>query len=409
MCGAAYTCNAIDRQVVSVVAEPMKHQFALSDRAVGLLGGAAYTTAFAIACLPIGWLIDRYSRRSLLCGLLAVWGGLTLLTGLARSFPALVLARMGVGAAEAGGQPVCLSMLADYFAPAERSTAIGYVYLSTAIGIVISFLAGGWVAERWGWRAAFYLAGLPGIVIAVVIGTSVAEPARGRYDPKAAGPPPFRDVLGFVGRCRPMVHLCLGMTLTAMTIATQWMWAASLLIRTHRVAIGTTGRIVALAAACSALGSAAAGRVADRIGRSSPGGRMLVPAATTALCVPTGIGFALAPSTSLSVSCLIASGFLMGGFLGPCFGAMTTLAPAQMRGTMAAIVQVVINLVGIGAGPVIVGVLSDSFATKNSLGEALAVVMLANAWAAGHFWRVSTLLVRAHAHVADVRPPCNDL
>jgi len=392
MFGAAYTCNSIDRQVVSVVIEPIKHQFALSDRAVGLLGGAVYTTAFAIACLPIGWLIDRYSRRNLLCILLTVWGGLTLLTGMARSFPALVLARMGVGAAEAGGQPVCLSLLADYFAPAERSTAIGYFYLSTALGIVISFLAGGWVAGHWGWQAAFYLAGIPGILVASVIGLTVAEPRRGRFEGKAAPAHGFREVLVFIWRCRPLLHLCIGMTLTAMTISTQWLWAASLLIRNHGLAIGTAGPIVALGAGFSALGSAVAGRVADRIGQTSLARRMLVPVVTTALCVPFGIGFALAPSTAVSVVCLVATGFLMGGFLGPCFSAMTILAPPEMRGTMAALLQVSINLVGTGAGPVIVGALSDNFGTKNSLGDALAVVALANAWAAAHFWRVRSVL-----------------
>jgi len=397
MFGAAYTCHSIDRQVVSVVIEPIKHEFGVTDHAIGLLGGAVYTTSFALACLPIGWLIDRVNRRSLLCVLLSVWGGLTLLTGFAGSFMTLVAARMGVGGAEAGGQPVCLALIADFFAPAERSTAIGYFYLSTAIGIVISFLGGGWIVSQWGWHAAFFMAGIPGLIVATVIALTITEPPRGAFETTAHTAAPFGAVARHLLTFRPLLHLAIGMTLTAMTVSTMWLWCASLLIRLHGLPIAVAGPIVAVAAAFSAVGSAVTGRFADAVGRRTLWRRMLVPAFSTLLCAPAGIGFALWPSVPGCVACLMGTGFLMGGFLGPCFSAMTVLAPVNMRGAMAALLQVSINLIGGGLGPLITGSISDFFGSQHGLAPALAILMVVNVWSAGHFFYVAYLIRRKEA------------
>lgn len=164
-----YVCHSIDRQVISVVTELIKVEFQVTDSAMGFIGGFAYTTSFALACLPFGWLVDRVRRKNLFSLILAIWSGLTLLCGFAGSFMSLLLMRMGVGVAEAGAQPICLSLISDYFPPKKRSTAIGLFYLSAAVGIAISFLIGGIIAANYGWRSAFFIAGLPGIVMAIVV------------------------------------------------------------------------------------------------------------------------------------------------------------------------------------------------------------------------------------------------
>jgi predicted MFS family arabinose efflux permease len=171
----AYTCQSIDRQIIAVVIEPIKREFKVDDLAMGFLGGLAYTATFALACIPAGWLIDRMKRRVFLAGLLSIWSALTLLCGFAGGYLSLLVLRMGVGASEAGAQPACISLISDFFGPRQRSSVIGYFYLSTAIGISISFFAGGMIAAHFGWRAAFFIAGLPGILIAVVIATTLRE------------------------------------------------------------------------------------------------------------------------------------------------------------------------------------------------------------------------------------------
>lgn len=134
--GLVYTLHTIDRNIISAVVEPIKHEFQLSDRAVGALSGMAHSVAFALAVLPLGWLVDRVNRTRLLAGLLALWSGLTALSGLAGSYVGLLLARFGVGAAEAGSSPACMSLISDIFPAGRRASAIGIFYLSTAIGTV---------------------------------------------------------------------------------------------------------------------------------------------------------------------------------------------------------------------------------------------------------------------------------
>ncbi|WP_157218924.1 spinster family MFS transporter [Flavisphingomonas formosensis] len=383
---AAYVCHSIDRQIVSVVIEPIKAEFGASDKAMGLLGGLAYAVAFSIACLPLGWLIDRVNRRTLFTAVLSVWSGLTLLCGFAGSFGSLLLMRMGVGAAEAGAQPLCVSLLSDYFAAGERSTAIGLFYLSTAIGLAASFLGGGLIAAHYGWRAAFFLAGLPGIVIAVLILATLREPVRGHLD---AGERAVTETVGAMLwhflRAPGLIHLAIAMTLTSLTVTALWTWATSLLIRIHHVPLGHAGIIVAAGALCSALGSILSGRIADRLAQAGLRRLALVPMVTTLLCVPCGIAFAYAPGLPSALLALAVTAFVMGGYLGPGYSLAMGLVRPGMRGFTGAALQLCINLLGSGMGPVVAGTFSDVIGGPLSLRPALALTMLFNLWAALHF------------------------
>ena len=176
-----YLVHSIDRQVISVVLEPIRHEFHASDKMLGLIA-LAYSVLFALACLPAGWLIDRTNRVRLLSGLLAGWSGLTALCGFTASFAMLLLARAGVGAAEAGASPTIMSLISDYFEPRRRALAIGICYTSTAFGVSASFLIGSIVAAAHGWRAAFWVAGAPGLILAASILATLREPTRGAMD-----------------------------------------------------------------------------------------------------------------------------------------------------------------------------------------------------------------------------------
>jgi MFS family permease len=382
----AYTCQSIDRQIIAVVIEPIKQEFKVDDLAMGFLGGLAYTSTFALACVPAGWLIDRMKRRVFLASLLTIWSALTLLCGFAGGYVSLLALRMGVGASEAGAQPACISLISDFFRPRQRSSVIGYFYLSPAIGISLSFFVGGLIAAHFGWRAAFFIAGLPGILIAVVIATTLREPLRGNFEPQPATTATLRQVLTQVRATPALIHLTLGMTLTSLTVTAMWLWMTSLLIRVHGLGLSHADTIVALAASTSALGSVIAGRVADRISQKHTSRLMIVPIATSLICVPFGIGLAYAPGLSLACLCLGGTAFALGGFLGPCYSTAMLLAPSGMRGVIAAALQMSINLLGAGLGPMFLGALSDLFGGTHSLQPAMALTMVFNLWAALHFF-----------------------
>lgn len=164
-----YLCHAVDRSVISIVLEPLKQEFGISDSQVGILTGLAYATLYALAGIPIGYLIDRRNRRNLLAVLVAVWSACTVACGFAQNYWHLLTARLTVGAAEAGGAPTALSIISDLFPPDRRSTAISIFWVSTALGTAVSFAIGGLVAAEYGWRAAFFVAGLPGLLLVILL------------------------------------------------------------------------------------------------------------------------------------------------------------------------------------------------------------------------------------------------
>lgn len=183
-----YCCHTIDRQVIAVVMEAIKQDLKLSDGYVGFLGGMAHALGFMITVIPLGMLADRVNRVRMLSGLVILWSMLTALGSLVSSAFTLALLRLGVGAAEGGGASTATALVADHFAPRQRGLAFGIFYASTAIGMALVFLFGGMMAHAYGWRAAFLLAGMPGIVMGILTVLTLREPIRGRFD--VGGPAP---------------------------------------------------------------------------------------------------------------------------------------------------------------------------------------------------------------------------
>ncbi|MEA3132564.1 MAG: hypothetical protein QOG17_410, partial [Gammaproteobacteria bacterium] len=180
-----YSCHFLDRAVLSLVAEPVRKEFGLSDSQLGMLNGFAFGLMFAVAGIPIGLLVDRINRSRLLACMVFLWSSATALCGLAQSYLALLTGRMAVGAAEAGGAPTSLSLMSDYFPPRLRSTAVGFYYLGNAVGGLMIFLVGSRVAAQYGWRAALLVAAVPGIALAVVAFATLREPVRGGTETRA--------------------------------------------------------------------------------------------------------------------------------------------------------------------------------------------------------------------------------
>ena len=213
--------NYLDRQILSILLESIKRDLQLSDTALGFLTGIAFALFYTFAGIPIARWADRGLRRTIMALGLAVWSGMTTLTGLAQSFTQLALARIGVGVGEAACSPPAHSLLSDYFPPERRGTALSIFSLGVPIGIMIGYLSGGWINQYFGWRTAFFVVGLPGLLLAVVVRLTLREPPRGHSESlqtstSVTPADSFPDVLRFMWRLRSFRHLSLAAALHAL-------------------------------------------------------------------------------------------------------------------------------------------------------------------------------------------------
>jgi len=190
-----YVVNFVDRQVLAILLQSIKDDLALSDLQLGLLSGTAFGLFYATLGIPIARLADRYSRKGVIAICLTIWSGMTALCGTAGGFATLLLYRVGVGVGEAGGSPPAHSMISDYFPPEKRATALGIFSLGVPLGILVGFMAGGWLDQALGWRQAFIVVGLPGIAVALVVALTLREPPRGLSEG-------LRSAQGSSKRCR---------------------------------------------------------------------------------------------------------------------------------------------------------------------------------------------------------------
>jgi predicted MFS family arabinose efflux permease len=403
---AAQGCHALDRAIIGLVLEPVRLEFDLSDSQLGVLAGLSYGLAFALAAIPMGMLVDRVNRKRLLAGALAAWSVLTAVCGLTTSFLSLLVSRIAVGAAESAGPSAGMSLLADYFRPRQRATAVGIWYLSSALGIFGTYLVGGYVAAHYGWRAAFFVAGAPGLLLAGVILATLKEPLRGLFDDTAQKQAPCgpRQGLAYVMRS-PQLLLCMGaITLMAVAQAATLTWMTSFLVRGHDFDLTRAGSATAVMMGVMApVGSFVVALLVDRGNRKLGFSVRRVASAcvlTSLVSAFVGVAALLSHSTVMLLSLLGVFTLLQGGHNGSANSLLVGLAGPHVRGFVLATLQVLTNLVGWGLGPLIVGVVSDRIGGPLALQWGLLSVLIFHLLASLHFF----LLARTEsiAHVASV-------
>ncbi|MDA1074897.1 MAG: MFS transporter [Proteobacteria bacterium] len=243
-----YVFNFIDRQILAILAPSIQIDLGLSDLQLGALSGVAFGIFYATLGIPIARLADRYSRVNIISICLAIWSLMTALSGMAGNFWQLLIARIGVGIGEAGGSPPSHSLLADYFAPDKRATALGIYALGIPVGILFGNLAGGWINEYFGWQNAFFLVGIPGVVLAIVMKMSVKEPPRGYSDGKssATAAVPFRAVLSRMWGYKSFRQLSLGAATQAFVGYGAIAFMPLFLVRTHGMSSSEVGTALGL-------------------------------------------------------------------------------------------------------------------------------------------------------------------
>ena len=212
-----YAFNFIDRQILVILQEPIKADMNLSDAQLGLLSGFTFAVIYVTAGIPSAFWADRSNRRNIVAASLAVWSGMTAISGLVTSYTQLLMARVGVGLGEAGGSPPAHSMISDYYPPKQRATALSFYSSGIYVGILVGFAFGGVLAEMFGWRMAFLIVGIPGVVLAALLLLLVREPIRGRWDSAAtnAQRPSFRDTLRVLRSRRSFWYVATGCALTS--------------------------------------------------------------------------------------------------------------------------------------------------------------------------------------------------
>jgi predicted MFS family arabinose efflux permease len=376
-----YTIHGLDRTIINVMLEPIRKEYGLSDSALGLLTGLGYALPFALAGLPLGILVDRVSRKRLLAALITIWSGFTALGGLVTSFSGLLATRMAVGAAESGSPPSALSLISDFFPARIRSSAVSIFYIGAPTGGMLGAYFGGWLAGDYGWRAALYVAAVPGFILALVLLLTVREPLRGQSDAaeeKSGGG--LRDAFRMA---RSPSHACLFAALIFGSLSSVGIaaWTPALLMRAYQLPVQEAGSLTALIGLVGMMGTAVGGILSDYYTKGRTERLLFLAGSTNLLCIPPLLyGLLFVDNIGDFTPLFLIWSFVHVIYFGPGFSLALGLTPASLRGRMMALIFVLMNLLGSGMGPQIVGWTSDALATNGdsaSLRHAVALLTVA--------------------------------
>ena len=397
----AHAVNFLDKTIISVLVTPLKAEFGLSDVQVSLLSGLALTLPYAIFCIPMGMLADRFNRKWLLILVLTCWSIATMGAGLAATVTAIFMARIIVGAFEAGLPPMALSLIGDLFPRRIRSTGFGIYALGGPLGVLLAMVVGAAVAANYGWRTAFFVAGIPGVILAIVMAFSLREPVRVADDGKVAieKAPPLLEIFRCILANRPLFNVLVGMVLTASMMAAMAYWLPTFFLRVHAQDAKTAGLMSAvIVGCCGAVGGTVGGLAADRLAKSDTR-RLLMFSVTTltaGACLLCGV--LLAPNAATASIFLGISAFSAQAIFGPGYGLVVTLSPPSMRATTLSVLALFYNIVSTGIlGSFIVGLVSDQMAAvagARSIAFGMAATSAASVWAVFHLLRAYSQLRR---------------
>ena len=390
-----YAMNIADRYVITTVMESIRLDLKLSDSGVALLTGVALALFYVTIGIPVSALADRFSRRNIIAGALSLWSLLTILTGLSANFTQMLLARIGVGIGESGGTPPSTSMLADTFRPAQRPAALTVYALGSCLGAWIGADLAGQIADLYGWRRAFIALGIPGVVLALLILFTVREPRRGAMD-KGHGPVPpplpLAQSLGFLLRQRATMHLMMGGAVTALWGWGLMWWTPTYLQRAYHLTAGEAGTILGwMHLIAGSLATVLTALLMASKAMADPRRVLVLMAVVVALITLPSFVIFWTDDLGVAKACLWLFVPAMYFYIGPSFGLLQNVVPAQMRATACALTLLMANIANLVIAPQFVGLVSDYVATGGvadaaSLRFALLLLAPTGLWAAYHYW-----------------------
>ncbi|MFZ4685032.1 MAG: spinster family MFS transporter [Hyphomonadaceae bacterium] len=378
-----YAFNHIDRQVLVILLEPIREDLKLEDWHLGLLSGLGFAAVYSTVGIPVAIWADRGVRCDIVALSLGFWSFMTVLSGFAQTYWHLLLARMGVGLGEAGGTPPATSMIADLYPPSQRATALGVYTLGIGLGILAGFPLGGYVYELYGWRAAFFVAGAPGLVLALVVWLTVREPERGQSEARVdTARPSIRQTFSFMLGQPAFLWLLAGCMMICVSANAFLAWTSPLLIRTYSAGVGEVSLALGLlVGGLGGLGAVLIGLVCDRLSRKDLRWRPWIILASAIVALPFAWGFLNAGSLQNAYLFNIVPSFIGLVYASIAYTAAQELVGVKMRAVASAFTLFCLTLLGIGGGPTLVGFLSSAFASDGpavSLRRALEFMLLFN-------------------------------
>lgn len=361
-----YTFNFIDRQILVILQESIKSELGLSDTQLGLLTGLSFALFYVTLGIPIARLADKSNRRNIIAASLGVWSLMTALSGFAQNFIQLLLARIGVGVGEAGGSPPAHSMISDYFPPEKRATALSIYSLGIYFGILLGYLGGGWLDEYFGWRIALMVLGLPGLLYALLLLFTVKEPPKGYSDNKIKEEVPdesFWYVLKVLMSKKTFVFLAFACGIHTFANYGVGNFYAPFLARVHEMPIGQIGTWLGLTTGIGGmLGTFFGGYMGDFLSKKDVRWYLWLPVIAELLNFLPAYGAFFISDTTWALVCYGITAFLTAVYMGPCLAVTHNLVDAHKRALASAILFLVLNLIGLGLGPLAIGALSDYLA-----------------------------------------------
>ncbi len=360
----AYIFNFIDRQIIGILAVPIKAELGLSDGQLGLMGGIAFALFYSGLAIPIAWLADRKSRVNIIAASVALWSAFTAACGLAQNFWQLFLARMGVGIGEAGGVAPSYALISDFFPRERRARALALFSLGIPIGSALGVFFGGWIASHLDWRSAFLIVGLAGLPAALLVRLCIPEPVRGGFDSadgRASDPaPPFPTVAATLAATPSFWLLSFGAASGSILGYGLIFWLPSFFTRSFGLALDEVGWFYgSIVLVGGVAGTWLGGWIGDRVGPGNPGAYARVPAICFLIAAPVFAAGLFAPSLWLGWLLFTIGQMLALAWLGPVIAAVQHIVPPNMRATASASFLFINNLIGIGFGIFFLGFMSD--------------------------------------------------
>ena len=397
------TFNYLDRFVLSLVLEPIKQEFQLSDSQIGILTGFAFALFYAVAGIPIARWADKGNRNTIVTLTTALWSCMVALSAVVGNFSQLLLVRIGVAVGEAGCIPPAQSWISDYFGRTERPRANAIYFMAFPLAVIIGYLGGGWLAETIGWRMTFIIIGLPGIFLAILVKFTLPEPRLQQKASVALDVPSMKDVLTTLWRQRSFPHIVMAFVIAYLFGTGIVMWLPSFFIRSHGMGASEVGAWLALTNGfCGVIGTYLGGILMSRYAASKEALQMRAAALAFVAMAALYIVAYLATSKYLALACIGTLIFLSSLTTATIFSAMQSLVAARMRSVAVAVVFLLANLIGAGFGPLLAGVLSDLLRPmfgQESLRYALVLLSPGYLWAAFHYWKASRTI---EADIASV-------
>ena len=398
-----YVFNFVDRQIISVLQEPMRLELGLSDTQLGLIQGLTFALFYVSMGIPLARWADIGIRRDVVALSVGVWSIMTALCGVAQNFTQLLMARIGVGIGEAGGSPPSHSIISDLFPPGRRALPLSIYSSGITFGVFLAYVFGAWISDNFGWRPVFIALGVPGVLLALVVRITVPEPLRGRYDPPGADrdPPAMLAVIKTLFRTRTFVHLSIAAALHAFVGYGLSAFLVSFYVRSYSIPVDEIstvalplGFIIGIA---GAVGGFAGGYLGDRLSQRDIRWAMWVPAIANLLAVPCGAVAILSRDFHTSLALYTLPLMFAYMYLGPTLATTHALVAPRMRALASAVLFFIVNLIGLGLGPTIVGIVSDTLSPHygaDGLRYALVLTVFVNVWSAAQYYMASHHLKR---------------